>query len=177
MVSYFTSACPHRRMGSSVQASCSWHLTSSKSLMCMSEISQCGETPRALSNEWPLWDPPCFEAKGPPSISTTNGCSAWLLTPKLSILFFQGHGLTSTCLSTSVCWADENSAPDQQPTKASQGIASIQLRLARWFCLKVRRSLPSDLPSLCATSPWTISNKGAIQFSGVCRGPGKAFES
>lgn len=134
-------------MGSSVRTSCSWHLTSSRSLVCVSEISHSSGKYQGLSNEWPLWGPPCFEVNGPASISTTNGSSAWLLTPKLSILLSQSHDLTSTCLSTSVFWAEENSYPDQQPTKTSQGIACIQLRLARWFCLKVGSSLPrGDTP-------------------------------
>lgn len=107
----------HRGMGSSVRTSCSWHLTSSRSLVCVSEISHSPGKYQGLSNEWPLWGPPCFEANGPASISPTNGSSAWLLTPKLSILLSQSHDLTSTCLSTSVFWAEENSSPDQQPTK------------------------------------------------------------
>lgn len=76
MVSYFSSAYSQRGMGSSVSASCSRHLTSPWSLVCISDTSH-SLIPMTLSSEWP--------PLGPPSILTINGCSIWLFTPKFSI--------------------------------------------------------------------------------------------
>lgn len=89
MVSYFSSAYPRRGMGGPVSAPCSRCLSVSE----IPDSLGLYRGPSDVSSH--SWVFPAV-AKGPSSISTIDGCSAWHLSPKLSVPSSHGLDLTSS---------------------------------------------------------------------------------